>query len=467
MSTALAALLSHWRRSPLQLAMLLLGLALATALWSGVQAINAEARASYAQAAATLGQDRLSRIAAEGPVPQETYVALRRAGWRVSPVVEGRLRIDERRSLRLIGIDPLTLPAPARQVEFGEGDALLPFLTAPGLIFADPETLARMQGAELPPMRAAEGLPPGTGLMDIGQAQRLLGMEGRISHLLLDPAAPQPGPLPDGLRLIPPDSESDVARLTDSFHLNLTAFGLLSFAVGLFIVHSAIGLAFEQRRPMFRTLRALGVTARTLIGLLFAELLLFALLAGAAGLPARLSGGGAAAARCGGDPARPLRRRGAGHARLPPGMGRGRARDRASGHPRLLGPEPLARGPSAATGPRPAPRLGRGLRAGALAAGDGGGGPPDPRGRPPALGPGDRRGLRAARGAASGRSAPVARAARGPPAGGAGARTRAHRAVVLGRHAPAAARPLARADGAPPLRLRPISALAPWSRASG
>lgn len=55
--------------------MLLLGLALATALWSGVQAINAEARASYAQAAATLGQDRLSRIAAEGPVPQETYVA--------------------------------------------------------------------------------------------------------------------------------------------------------------------------------------------------------------------------------------------------------------------------------------------------------------------------------------------------------------------------------------------------------
>ncbi|ODM44318.1 FtsX-like permease family protein [Cereibacter johrii] len=284
MRAALAALLSHWRRSPLQLAMLLLGLALATALWSGVQAINAEARASYAEAAATLGQDRLSRIAADGPVPQETYVALRRAGWRVSPVVEERLRIDERRSLRLIGIDPLTLPAPAQQVEFGEGDALLPFLTAPGLIFADPETLARMEGADLPPLRAAEGLPPGIGLMDIGQAQRLLGMEGRISHLLLDPEAPQPGPLPDGLRLVSPDSESDVARLTDSFHLNLTAFGLLSFAVGLFIVHSAIGLAFEQRRPMFRTLRALGVTARTLIGLLFAELLLFALLAGAAGL---------------------------------------------------------------------------------------------------------------------------------------------------------------------------------------
>ena len=45
--TGLTALLSHWRRRPVQLAMLLLGLSLATALWSGVQAINTEARASY------------------------------------------------------------------------------------------------------------------------------------------------------------------------------------------------------------------------------------------------------------------------------------------------------------------------------------------------------------------------------------------------------------------------------------
>ena len=39
----LAALLSHWRRKPLQLATLLVGLSLATALWSAVQAINGEA----------------------------------------------------------------------------------------------------------------------------------------------------------------------------------------------------------------------------------------------------------------------------------------------------------------------------------------------------------------------------------------------------------------------------------------
>ncbi len=75
-----------------------------------------------------------------------------------------------------------------------------------------------------------------------------------------------------------------MARLTDSFHLNLTAFGFLAFAVGLFIVHSAVGLAFEQRRPMFRTLRALGVSARSLMTVIFVELLSFAIVAGLAGV---------------------------------------------------------------------------------------------------------------------------------------------------------------------------------------
>ena len=75
-----------------------------------------------------------------------------------------------------------------------------------------------------------------------------------------------------------------MAGLTGSFHLNLTAFGLLSFTVGLFIVHGAIGLAFEQRRGMFRTLRALGLPARALVVLVAGELALVATLAGGLGV---------------------------------------------------------------------------------------------------------------------------------------------------------------------------------------
>jgi putative ABC transport system permease protein len=87
-----------------------------------------------------------------------------------------------------------------------------------------------------------------------------------------------------GLQRQAVDPMADTTRLTDSFHLNLTAFGLLSFAVGLFIVQGAIGLAFQQRRPMFRTLRALGLPLRRLVGLLTLELLGLALIAGAIGL---------------------------------------------------------------------------------------------------------------------------------------------------------------------------------------
>jgi len=280
----LAALLSHWRMHPVQLVMLLLGLALATALFTGVQAINSEARASYATAAAALGQDRLARLVpADGAarIAQAEYVALRRAGWRVSPVLEARATLGEAR-VTVLGVDPFTAPPQAGLGGVG-GAAPGAFFTPPGLRFAAPETAARLEGVE-----PAEGLPPGTVLMDIGIAQALTGAGGEVSRLLLWPDQP-PGlrPLSEvapRLRLEEPDIEGDLARLTDSFHLNLTAFGLLSFAVGLFIVHAAVGLAFEQRRVVFRTLRALGVPAGRLVAVLLAELMLLALVAGAAGV---------------------------------------------------------------------------------------------------------------------------------------------------------------------------------------
>ena len=283
----LSALLSHWRRHPVQLAMLLVGLALATALWSGVQAINAEARAAYARAAAVVGEDSLDRIVARQGVTirDADYVALRRAGWPVSPLVEGR---EANTGLRIVGIDPLTLPDKAAV----SGAVALQGTDIAGFLggnrgFASLETLrdadaiAALPGLQVSPVDA---VPPGTLIVDISAAQRLLGNEGELDALILTPGAPPSTPLPAGFERRAATSEPSLARLTDSFHLNLTAFGFLAFAVGIFIVHSAIGLAFEQRRPMFRTLRALGLSAFALTVLLAVELLGFAILAGLVGV---------------------------------------------------------------------------------------------------------------------------------------------------------------------------------------
>jgi len=296
----LAVLLSHWRRHPMQLATLLIGLISATALWSGVQALNQQARLSYDRAAATFGGARTPMlIPREGAsLPQQVFVDLRRAGWPVSPVVEGRVQIDGR-SLRLLGIEPVTLP-----VEVGNAPAigkadLQSFVTPPGQTLVAPDTLAELNlaegaspvsssGATLPPLRAQPQMVPGVLVVDIGIAQRLLSRPEQISRLLVGKAKGPRTPLEtvagDRLRLVAADSESDLERLTDSFHLNLTAFGLLSFFVGLFIVNSAIGLAFEQRLPMLRTLRACGVSARMLNAVLVLELVTLALVAGLIGL---------------------------------------------------------------------------------------------------------------------------------------------------------------------------------------
>lgn len=296
----LAVLLSHWRRHPMQLATLLIGLISATALWSGVQALNQQARTSYDRAAATFGGTRTAMLAARSGAtfPQKLFVDLRRAGWPVSPVLEGRIQI-EGRSFRLLGIEPVTLPAEVGNAPaIGKAD-LLSFMTPPGTMLVAPETLSDLKlaegarakangGALLPPLRVQPNLAPGVLVVDIGIAQNLLKMPDQLSRLLIGKPAVKRAPLEsitgDQLRLIEPDAETDLERLTDSFHLNLTAFGLLSFFVGLFIVNSAIGLAFEQRLPVLRTLRACGVSARMLNAVLVLELVSLALVAGLIGL---------------------------------------------------------------------------------------------------------------------------------------------------------------------------------------
>lgn len=301
----LLALLSHWRRHPLQLFSILTGLWLATALWTGVQALNSQARADYARASAVLaGPARAQLLPRQGQrFAQPLYVQLRRSGWPVSPVLEGRLRFagEPPLSVQLLGIEPLSLPAGSEIAGQGASSIdLTAFIGASGQAWIAPDTLARLSlkpgeqaitldGQRLPPLQVQPQLAPGVILVDIGQAQRLLQAPGQLSRLLLPTDFAARGPeLPAGLdsqlRLQVAEDDDDLQRLTASFHLNLSALGLLAFIVGLFIVHAAIGLALEQRRGLLRTLRACGVSLRGLLTALALELGLFALLAGLAGV---------------------------------------------------------------------------------------------------------------------------------------------------------------------------------------
>ncbi|WP_400769853.1 FtsX-like permease family protein [Methylosinus sporium] len=297
---ALATLISHWRRRPGQFAALFVGLAVATALWSGVAALNDQARRSYDRAAGALGLGGApSLVAASGGFfAQDVFVALRRAGWKASPLLEGTIRLGDK-SIRLLGVEPLTLPKISSD-KLPAGEDLNDFLGPPGRALIAPQTLRALglvEGAtptiseadRLPPLAIAKDLAPGMIVVDIGVAQNLLHRPGRLSRLLLaeEPAANAPtleSIIDEPLRRVEADEAPELAKLTESFHLNLTAFGLLAYVVGLFIAHASFGLAFEQRLPIIRTLRAIGASLRALTLALVAELTLLALLAGAAGM---------------------------------------------------------------------------------------------------------------------------------------------------------------------------------------
>jgi putative ABC transport system permease protein len=119
-------LLSYWRKRPVHLATTLVGLVAATALWSGVQALNHQARNSYERAAAIFGGDQIRMLVSrDGPTfSQDLYIRLRLAGWRVSPVLEGRVQIAGK-SLQLVGIEPVTLPREANLRSIKNSDAHL------------------------------------------------------------------------------------------------------------------------------------------------------------------------------------------------------------------------------------------------------------------------------------------------------------------------------------------------------
>lgn len=298
----LRALLSHWRRHPVQFFSVLTGLWLATSLLTGVEALNSQARDSYARASQMIGGEPQASLATPNGATftQQWFVDLRRQGWPVSPLLQGRLALKDHpdQRLQLMGIEPVSLPVDSAVA--GQAmpiERIVAFFSPPGVTWISPETLQALNlsegatpqavnGQNLPPLQVQKDMAPGVLLVDIGVAQSLLEQPGQVSRLLLpkDFHAELPAAFNGRLQLKSSAEENNLARLTESFHLNLDALGFLSFVVGLFIVHAAIGLALEQRRGLLRTLRACGVSARMLIGSLIVELGVLALIGGVFGV---------------------------------------------------------------------------------------------------------------------------------------------------------------------------------------
>lgn len=239
----LRAVLSHYRRHPLQLLALWLILTLATALWSGVWTLTGQARESMQAGDGQLsGREQLVR--ADGvPVTVTDYASLRRRGLCVFPW----LQVDTGEGLgQVVGVDPLAMACLQEHEGISSG------------------------GEEL----ALDGEP----FVDISEAADLAAA-GRPAHLRLYLASgPERGaePVPEGWQRRRDPGSLSTGALSDSFLLNLDALGLLVVLVSALLIRSVYTLGLAQRRESLGLLERYGVTRQQLRRYLLLELVILA-----------------------------------------------------------------------------------------------------------------------------------------------------------------------------------------------
>jgi putative ABC transport system permease protein len=146
-----------------------------------------------------------------------------------------------------------------------------------------------LQPADALSQRALDGLV----IADVATAQELTGRLGKLDRIDLILPADQAtaltskiqAALPAGARLQPVEARSGtIAQMTAAFRVNLTALSLLALVVGMFLIYNTMTFSVVQRRPLFGTLRCLGVTRREVFWMVMGEALLVGLLGAGLGI---------------------------------------------------------------------------------------------------------------------------------------------------------------------------------------
>lgn len=316
-----------WRylaRHPWQSVLMVVGIMLGVAVVVAIDLANASASQAFdLSTEAVAGRATHQIVAGPQGVPEALYADLRRqgvvtAGVPLAPVISETVTSPQlgNRPLTLLGADPFA-EAPFRSyladrqgVPLAE---LTTFLTRPGAVLLAQELAARYSlqpgdpftldvGGYARPVFLAGLLQPsdslsrraldGLILADIATAQELTGRQGRLDRIDVilpdgDPAAAarlQSLLHADAALIAVAARAGAVQQMTAAFRTNLTALSLLALVVGLFLIYNTMTFAVVQRRPLFGTLRCLGVTRREVFALVLSEALVVGVLGTALGL---------------------------------------------------------------------------------------------------------------------------------------------------------------------------------------
>ncbi|MDI1231084.1 MAG: ABC transporter permease [Methylobacter sp.] len=316
-----------WRH-PWQLALAIVGIALGVAVVISIDLAMESSLNAFDQAGKAFSGVATHRIVAgDGGLDEKLYRRLRveQGIQKLSPVVNGYVFVSKQADagFKLIGIDPFIEKSfqsiwQTRQNENTSPNLLTRLLTEPNTALISEQTALRLGlnieddltidtdhgkhwlkiiGLLSPNNAVSEQVLSRLIITDIATAQEVLEMFGRLSSIevLIDKhqpdAAPAPGrsaaytpslaiirkALPGHALLVEADSQSQAMReMTRAFSINLTALGLLSLLVGIFLIYNTMTFLVMQRRRLIGSLRSIGVTRRQIFKLIIGEALLLA-----------------------------------------------------------------------------------------------------------------------------------------------------------------------------------------------
>jgi putative ABC transport system permease protein len=287
---------------------MILGIALGVAVVVAVDLANASAsRAFDLSVDAVAGRATHQIVAGPRGFDETLYTELRREGIvrAAAPVIDEYVTSPALggQPLQLLGIDPFAEP-PFRNYLWAGGEAsldeLADFLTEPGAIFLSAAVAERygLDVGDRVPLRVAGRERTGfvAGLLrpsdslsrraletliltDIATTQELTGRLGRLDRV--DLIVPEDGGaqlarieamLPTNTRILSVDTRTGAVKgMTAAFRINLVALSLLALVVGMFLIYNTMTFSVMQRRPLFGTLRCLGVTRREIFALVLGE----------------------------------------------------------------------------------------------------------------------------------------------------------------------------------------------------
>ena len=326
-----------WRyltRHPWQSVLMIIGITLGVAVVVAVDLANASASRAFDLSTETVA-GRATHEIVDGPqgLDEKVYTKLRLSGVveAAAPVITEYVSSPQlgSRPLQLLGVDPFA-EAPFRDYlgsSAGQNDSSQPapdvgnltvFLTQPGALLISTDVANRynlaactdgipssncevtleiggnqrqafiaglLHPADSLSQRALDGII----LTDIATAQELTGKLGKLDRidLILPDNAGADTPLISKIQALLPSQArletvqartGTVEQMTSAFRVNLTALSLLALVVGMFLIYNTMTFSVVQRRPLFGTLRCLGVTRREVFGLVMVEALIVGIL---------------------------------------------------------------------------------------------------------------------------------------------------------------------------------------------